>query len=102
MTADQDEQELRMTLLLYLQRALLGAISPALRGVTVGWHDKVVSVICYFHGSATEEDREAMDDVHTEMLADLYPEYNVELEVVQIDQPRVMPMLKVWAYRRRE
>jgi len=85
MTADQNEQELRMTLLLYLQRALLGSVSPTLRGVTVGWHDKVVSVICYFDGPVAEEDSEAMEDVHTELLDDLYPEYKIELEVVRCD-----------------
>lgn len=95
-------QQLRQAALLYAQRALLGEVSAALRGVTVAWQDKTVTVRCYFDGPISDADRDSMESVHTELLADFLPDVDVSLEVRRRDWPDPMESLQEWVYRRRE
>jgi hypothetical protein len=93
---------LRQAALLYTQRALLGEVSPALRGVTVDWGGTAVKVRCYMDGPISDADRDSMEAVHTELLADFLPDIEVNLEVCRRDWPDPMETLREWAYRRRE
>lgn len=93
--------EIRNSIILSVQRALLGEVSPALRGVTVGWNDKSINILCYFDGFISKEDREAMSCVETEVMAD-FPDLQIDLDVIQCDVPQEMNLLDVWVYRRRE
>lgn len=92
---------IRSSVLLSVQTALLGAVSPALRGVTVGWDEKTIKLLCYYDGSISEEDRESMSCVQTEIMAD-FPELEIELDVVRCDFPQEMNYLDAWVYRRSE
>ena len=92
----------RTAVLLSLQRALLGSISPSLRGVTVGFDPGRARVICYFHGEISEDDAEVMEDAQTMMLADLWPDQEVEFKLVRCDEPLEMNRLDDWVFRRRE
>jgi hypothetical protein len=96
------ESELHQPVLLSAQRALLGEVPPALRGVALGWDDKRIYLRCYFDGPISEEDHESMERIATEMMADFFPERNVELQVVRQDAPARLDPLEAWAYRRRE
>jgi hypothetical protein len=92
----------RASLLLSVQRALLGEVSPALRGVTVGWHDHVIQLRSYFDGPISDEDRESLSCVATEVIADFPEPWTIEEEVIRRDASEEMECLAAWAYQRRE
>ena len=93
--------QMRSHVILSVERALLGEVSPTLRGVTVGWEGHSIKLLCYYDGSISEEDRESMSCVQTEVMAD-FPDLQIELEVVRYDPPKEMKSLGAWVYRRRE
>lgn len=94
--------EMRIRVILSVQRALLGEVSPALRGVTVGWDEKRIAILCYYDRRISEEDREAMSCVETEVMADFPADLQIDLDVIQCDAPQEMKLLDVWVYCRRE
>jgi hypothetical protein len=94
--------EFRQCFWFSVQRALLGEVPPALRGVTLGWDDRLIYLRCYFDGPISEEDHESMELVATEVMADFFLERNVELQVVRQDAPSRLDPLEVWAYHRQE
>jgi hypothetical protein len=81
---DPDGWPLRGSLLLSVQRALLGEVSPSLRGVTVGWRDHLILLRFYFDGAVTEEDREAMSVVGAEVIADFTEPWDIHEEVIHL------------------
>jgi hypothetical protein len=93
--------EIRNSVILSVQRALLGEVSPALRGVTVGWNDNSINILCFFDGFISEEDREAMSCVETEVMAD-FSEFEIKLSPLRCDAPKQMKSLDAWVYRRSE
>lgn len=96
------DADVQMMLLLSAQRALLGAVSPALRGVTVGARDKVVLFRCYLDGPIAEEDREALQVAGTEIIADFPAPWDINEEIIRCDAPAEIEVLDAWVYRRRE
>jgi hypothetical protein len=92
----------RVSILLSVQRALWDEVGPALRGVTVGWDERSIRIVCYFDGPISEEDRESMSCVETEVIADFSEDERIRLECVRLDAPAPMPMLGDWVYVRRE
>ena len=98
--------ELRRTVLLSLQTALLGEVPPNLRGVTCDWDASTSALVirCIFDGKILEEDRESMECVETEVIADFPEDYQVRLECIRRDAPQLLQtdMLLEWVYQRRE
>jgi len=95
--------ERRISVLLAVQRALLGAIGPKLRGVTVGWSEAEVRVRCLYCGPITDLDRESMNEVEAQLLGD-FPEDHVEVVLESYDEPFALAgrVLDAWVYCRRE
>jgi len=93
--------EMRNSVILSVQRALLGEVSPALRGVTVGWDEKSITILCYYDRKISPEEREAMSCVETEVMAD-FPDQQMDLDIIQCDVPLEMKLLDAWIYRRCE
>ena len=87
---------------LLLQTALLGEVSPALRGVTVGVLGDRVSLVLYFDGPVSVEDRESASCVETELIASLPEALTVTSEVIRSDPPAQLVVLDRWVFRRRE
>ncbi len=97
--------EIRTKLLLSLQRALLGAVSPALREVSCGWQDHKISLRFVFDGKILETDREAAHIVGSEVSADFPDDWDIEEDIVRLDAPAKLPLPKIaaiLAFRRRE
>lgn len=90
-------------MLLAVQRALLGAIGPTLRGVTVGWSEDEVRVRCLYSGPIADVDRESMNEVEAQLLGD-FPEDQIELVLESYDEPLILAgrTLDAWVYCRRE
>jgi hypothetical protein len=99
---DSDNLPLRASLLLSALRALLGEVSPALRGVTIGWRDHVILLRSYFDGPISEVDRDSMSSVGAEVIGDFSEPWTIEDEVIRCDAPEPLEGLVAWAYRRRE
>lgn len=94
--------ERKMIVLLSLQSALLGAVTPNLRGVGVKWDDTRIHFRCYFHGPIGDADRKAMSVVETEVHSDFPVSHEVTHEVLQMDFPEWLPRDEVPVYRRKE
>ena len=93
----------RIRILLSAQRALLGEVPPSLRMAALDWDERWIYLRCYFDGLVSEEDRESMESITTEMTADFFPELNVELQVIRLDVPsRLEQPARAVAYLRRE
>jgi hypothetical protein len=89
-------------LLLSVQRALLGAVPPELRGVTVAWEGAIIRLRFYLDGPVSDEDRDAMQVVGSEVIADFPDATRIEEEILRRDAPQPMECLEAWAYYRRE
>jgi hypothetical protein len=91
----------RTRILLSVQRALLGEVSANLRAVTAH-DDELVLVVFYFDGPISEEDAETVSVIHTEIIADFFPEVEVEVKCVRLDAPTRIEDDGLRIYRRKE
>jgi hypothetical protein len=91
----------RARILLSAQRALLDNVFDRLRAVGVDWDDKSIRVTFYVDGELRKQDQESIDDVHTQMLADMYSN-NLDISIVRADAPVRLGSHLAWVYRRRE
>ncbi|QPC91860.1 hypothetical protein [Mesorhizobium sp. INR15] len=96
--------EIRAKLLLSVQRALLGAVSPNLRAVTCGWHEVEIKLRFVFDGEIAEENFEDAGVVASEVAADFPAPWTVDEDIVRLDCPQDLRLtaLTLWAYLRKE
>ena len=87
---------------LALQRALLGAVTPNIRAVTMTTRTDRVSVDVYYDGAPTTDDRESMAVVETELIAALPEHFDVDFNLNRLDAPLPVPKDQVWIYFRKE
>lgn len=90
------------SLALAIQTALLGEVSPALRGVVFTRENANVALSFFFDGEIEEEDRESASCVESELVAVLPPEVTVRTEIIRRDPPATLHAAGWWVYRRRE
>lgn len=92
-------------ILLSIHYALLGEITPNIRGITYSWNDSdaLITIYCYFEGKITEEEEEAMECVASEVIAD-FPEFMIDIKCITIDMSENIGkyMLSEWVYLRKE
>lgn len=92
----------RYQVLVGVQQALLGEVSAHLRAVTVSYDDTSIHLDCYYDGEITDDDREAMSCVETELMA-VFPEtHTVTHSVQRRDYPDPIPKETIWAFFRKE
>lgn len=98
-----NELSLRRMLLISIQQALLREITPNIRGITCGWDEHQIIIKFYFDGNFTEEEREAMECIATEVIASI-PDYGISVECQRLDAPESLATYKLiaWAYLRKE
>lgn len=96
--------EMRNSVILSVKRAFLG-VSPSLH-VAVRWNENIITILCYYNNRRiSEEDREAMSCVQTEVMAD-FPEFEINLTWHRyvhryVIKPR-KPLDAIWVYPRSE
>lgn len=97
------ELEFRRRLLLTAQVALLGEVSGAIRGVTLGWTASEIILRALVDGPVSDADQESMECVGTEIVAG-FPQCSIVVEVLRCDAPMDLnaQSLKVWVHMRRE
>ena len=99
MTVDEG----RLRLLLGMQVALLGMITPQIRGITCGWIDNAITLKFLYDGPYSEDDEEDCEDVVTEIMSH-FPEHQVELQMLELQAPESLKdqYLQAWVYLRKE
>ncbi|MGY3451080.1 hypothetical protein ACVILH_003422 [Bradyrhizobium sp. USDA 4353] len=80
----------RSSVVLSVTRALLGEVTPSLRAVQFDLVDRNIDIFCIFDGSMSEDDRESMSCVETEVMAD-FPDATVRAHCLRIDLPDRVP-----------
>lgn len=82
--------ELRVSMLLGMQLALLGCIGCGVRKVLCRWNEHEIKARAIFDGAIREEDAEAMLEAETEMMAS-FPHQDISLTCERCDAPQVIP-----------
>lgn len=90
--------EMRNSVISSVKRAFLGVTSRP-RRVAIRWNEKKITILCYFDRFISEEDREEMSCVETEVMAD-FPEFEIRLFPLRRNVSRQMKSLDTWGYRR--
>ena len=98
-----EAQSLTM-LLLSIQRAILGVITPNIRGITCALNNSQIIIRCYFEGQITEENEESMNSVEAEVIADFPPDFTIDLQCIATNKSESLEQhrLLAWAYKRKE
>ncbi len=97
-----DDVMRRQKIVLSVQRALLGSVTPNLRGVATDWNDTEIRVFCYYHGPIADNDREEMSCVHTEVATDFIDIAPVHFVLERADWPMKMNGHRAWIFLRKE
>jgi len=98
-----NQNDIRVRLLLSMQRALLGMIYPSIRAIAVGFDQlKKLKVIYYLDREPVEDDYESISEVTTEVIADINFQEVEELCIYSQDPISKLDGLSSWVYTRRE
>ncbi len=91
-------------LFLYMRKALLGEVTPDLRGVAVAIDDTGVRGRVIFDRALTDEMRELVSDIEGEVIADYGGLFPVEFaaQYSPSDVPRSLEAGEHWAFLRYE
>ena len=100
---DEAQLQLRRDVLLTAQVALLGEISPTVRGVALAWDAVEVRLRAVIDGDPSEDDVESMECAGSEIVA-AFPGHRIAVEVIRVDAPAPLEShgLKAWVFRRKE
>ncbi|WP_269507236.1 hypothetical protein [Burkholderia sp. IMCC1007] len=95
--------EFRIRLLLALQSSLLGYVSANIRAVSCAVEGEDITVQVVFDGPIADSDRDAMDEVGSE-LASHFEHELVDMHCIRIDVPQPFrdSSLELHAYQRKE
>ncbi len=88
-------------LLLSTQRALLGAITPNMKAITIGSDGTTIKLRVYFLTTPNEDELEILSDITGEICSDITEIENFEEEALVVD-PLVpvseLEMLDAWVF----
>lgn len=98
------DTEMRLNLLLSVQRALLDAVPTALRSVTCGWKGTEIRLQFLFDGDVSEDDEESARIAGSEVIADFPAPWTLVEEIARVDYPTDLRSrtLSLRAYARKE
>jgi hypothetical protein len=98
-----DLWELRVRLLLSIQRALLGEITPNVRAVTAGIDERTITLRWIIDGEITDELEDDLSAAGAEVIAD-FETHQIAEEFIRSDAPRPLDELYLdhIAYVRKE
>lgn len=78
----------RVLLRLSVQRALVGAVCPAVYGVCAGLRGTMIELTFYVAEAATADELEALRAVGSEVIADFTDNFRIEDRIVRIADPQ--------------
>lgn len=79
--------DMRVRMLLSMQRALLGQVGPAVRAIACRWTDESIHVRVVVDGAIGDADAEAMSEAETEVMADFPSRITVRFRLERRDHP---------------
>ena len=82
--------EMRVRVLLSVQRALLGHIGIAVRTIGCRWTKDEILVRTVFDGEINDDDAEAMSEAETEVIADFPSQVEVSFNLERRDYPTLI------------
>ena len=85
-----NDNDLRVAVLVSIQRALLGNLGTRVRLVTCRWSKHDINVRAVFDGEIPDDEAAAMSVAETEMMAD-FPGHDVSLTCERCDAPQNIP-----------
>lgn len=103
----QTASELRISVLLSVQRALVGEITKEMRAISVEWSAERIQVWVYVDGPIDKEAQEEFDaSVMTQIVSD-FPDVGkgdpaANFVFVQCDAPQRLDYRGWWVYARKE
>lgn len=85
------------------QVALLGAVTPNLRGVVVQCRNKNINVFFYYDHTPSDHELELAETVATEIISD-FPDYMIDTEKITFPFPKKIPAREdgIFIYHRYE
>lgn len=93
--------EKNKSLLLAIQRGLLGAVTSNLRGVAAEWSANNIIIYFYFDGPLSNSDKDNASVVAGETIAD-FKDGLIDEHYIRLDYPAKLPQHNLWAYKRQE
>jgi hypothetical protein len=88
---------------LSVQRALIGEVTANMAAVTCALRQNLIVLRCYCFGAPTEDDKERLSEVGSEVIADFPEPYKILEECVPFQPSRQLPeCLGFWAFMRAE
>ncbi|WP_022978082.1 hypothetical protein [Nevskia ramosa] len=84
------------------QRALWGAVPRSLRAFSAEVNDYVIRVRSVFDETATDEDRELLSIVGTEIIADYSSAFTITEEFLTVPASQAIQHLEILIYLRHE
>ncbi len=94
------EEADRASILLSVQRALLGAVSPSILGICADWgHGKIVMFV-FVQNSLLDDEFEDLNGAATQVMAD-FSWASVEVRIIDKTQPPLTGWSGVWVFLRR-
>lgn len=95
--------DIRRTVLLSVQRALLGMIYPEIRAIAVGFEEtKKLTLIYYLDREPNKDDFDNLSDVTGEVLADIDFSEVIEKCIYTTESISKLNSLESWVYIRKE
>lgn len=87
--------------LLAIWKALLGQITPNMRAIYIDWDEEVIRLYFFFDGDITEEEREDISCIETEVISQI-PDSMYELHCIRLDCPKPIVCSGSCVYKRKE
>ncbi len=101
-----NDEKRKTYILLSLQFALLGEISPNVRAIFVDWNSSTITLYFIFDGELSEEDKENASCIETEFSCCLPIEeeqIRYTTNCIRIDAPKPIPQFgRECVYKRKE
>lgn len=95
----------RISAILSLNGALIGEVFSQLRVAKIQWDNEKVSLLFYYDGEISEDDRESLECIATEVISD-FPDHALEVNITRCDYPARIPQSEAsniaLVYRRKE
>ena len=98
-----EETEFRRDVLIAFQTALLGMVTPNLRGVSVNWDNWRIAGLFVYEGQISELEKEIVSDIEGEVISH-FSRHTIDLMVRECDAKVDLEQfsLGVWVYQRSE
>ena len=97
------DSELHCRVLRSVVTALLGAVTPNLRAVTVHYDETSLTLEAFYDLPPSEDEQEAISIAETEVIADFPEEHSISTSITNIPAPGLIPKDRMlYVYRRKE